>query len=45
MTDKKAGALPFSHQNSIDLLTALHSDVWLTSAGIPLHFGMSLCNP
>ena len=35
----------FSHQNRTVLLTALHSDVLLGSAGIPLHFGLSLCNP
>ena len=34
----------FSHQSRHVLFTALHSDVLLRSAGIPLHFGLSLCN-
>ena len=34
----------FSLQIRIVLLTALHSDALLGSAGMPLHFGLSLCN-
>ena len=45
VTARKAGALPFSYQFWIVLLTALHSEVWLTSASLPLNFGLSLCNP
>ena len=35
----------FSLHIRIVLLSALHSDALLGSAGIPLHFGLSLCNP
>ena len=45
VTARKAGAIPFSHQIWIVFLTVLHSEVWLTSAIIPFHFGLSLCNP
>ena len=41
----KLRQLLFSHQIRIVLLTVLHSEVWLGSAGILLHFGLSLCNP
>ena len=34
----------FPPHSSIVLLTALYSEVQLGSAGIPLHFGLSLCN-
>ena len=34
----------FSQQIRIVLLTALHSEVQLGSAGMPLHFDLSLCN-
>ena len=34
----------FSLQIRIVLFTVLHSDCPLGSAGIPLHFGLSLCN-
>ena len=40
----KLRQLLFSHQSRIVLLTALHSDVLLGSAGMPVHFGLSLCN-
>ena len=45
MTNWKLRQLLFSHQNRSVLLTALHSVVLLGSAGIPLYFGLSLCNP
>ena len=45
VTAREAGALPFSHQFWIVLLTVLHSEVWLTFASIPVHFSLSLCNP
>ena len=45
VTARKAGAIPFSNQIWIVFLTVLHSEVWLISASIPLHFGLSLCNP
>ena len=35
----------FLHQIRIVLLSALHSEIQLGSAGIPLHFGLLLCNP
>ena len=35
----------FSHHSRHVLLTVLHSDALLTSASIPLHFGLSLSNP
>ena len=41
----KSWITPSFPQIRIVLLTALHSDVLLGSAGIPLHFGLSLCNP
>ena len=45
MTGRELRHLLFSHHSTIVLLTALHSVVLLGSAGIPLHFGMSFCNP
>ena len=45
VTARKAEAIPSSHQIWIVFLTVLHSEVWLTSASLPLHFGLSLCNP
>ena len=45
VTGRKAGAIPFSHQIWIVLLTVLHTEVWLLSTHSLPHFGLSLCNP
>ena len=44
VTSRKAGALPFSHQNRIVLLTVLHTEVWLLSTSYLQHIGLSHCS-
>ena len=42
---ERLGHSLFWHQFQIALLTVLHSEVQLGSAGMPPHFGLSLCSP